>query len=69
MAEDWRPQDPMLVSNALESLMETTHQIKKDLKCPDKYIAKLLRRLADSLDEKPLQDKDYEDDPRLDFYA
>ena len=69
MSKDWIPEDPYAVVNAMESLMKSVSRIKEDLGCPDKYVAQLLRRIADDL-EKDLGDNcKYEDDPKLDFYA
>ncbi len=56
MSEDWSPKDPHSISNAIESLMNNVYCIQKDLGCPNKFMAQLLRRIADSLDD---ESKDY----------
>tara|TARA_B100001250_G_C19602736_1_gene701355 strand:+ start:651 stop:860 length:210 start_codon:yes stop_codon:yes gene_type:complete len=69
MSEDWIPQDPRAVNDAIGSLMDTVLCIKQDLGCPDQYAAQLLRRIADDLDKDLGDNCKYEDDPKLDFYA
>ncbi len=52
MSEEWRPKDPYVISYAMESLRDNLNRIKDDLGCPDKFIAQLLRRMADSIDDQ-----------------
>ena len=56
MIEDWKPKDPHSINEAMEALMDNVFRIKEDLGCSNKFIAQLLRRIADSLDD---QSKNY----------
>ena len=53
MAEKFSPKDPYEVQAAWETLMTAVEGIRAEQKWPDEYIAKTLKGIAESLEEKP----------------
>ena len=53
MAEQFSPKDPYEVQAAWETVMTAVEAIKAEQKWPDEYIAKTLKGIAESLEEKP----------------
>ena len=52
MTVDFTPKDPYEVQAAWDTVMIAIEEIRAEQKWPDKYIAKTLRGIADSLEEK-----------------
>ena len=53
MAEQFSPKDPYEVQAAWETVMTAVEGIRAEQKWPDEYIAKTLKGIAESLEEKP----------------
>ena len=53
MAEQFSPKDPYEVQAAWETVMTAVEVIRAEQKWPDAYIAKTLKGIAESLEEKP----------------
>ena len=52
MAEQFSPRDPYEVQAAWETVMTAVEEIRAEQKWPDEYIAKTLKGIAESLEEK-----------------
>ena len=52
MAEQFSPKDPYEVQDAWETVMAAVDEIRAEQKWPDYYISKMLKGIADSLEEK-----------------
>ncbi len=52
MAEQFSPKDPYEVQAAWEIVMTAVEEIRSEQKWPDDYIAKTLKGIAESLEEK-----------------
>ncbi len=52
MDKEFSPKDPYEVQAAWDSIMTAVKEIRADQNWPDSYIAKTLRGIADSLDDK-----------------
>ena len=52
MAEQFSPKDPYEVQAVWETVMTAVDEIRAEQKWPDDYIAKTLKGIADSLEEK-----------------
>ena len=53
MPEKFSPKDPYEVQAAWETVMTAVEGIRAEQKWPDEYIAKTLKGIAESLEEKP----------------
>ncbi len=53
MTKEFSPKDPYEVQAAWDTVMTAIQEIRADQKWPDKYIAKTLRGIAASLEERP----------------
>ncbi len=52
MPEKFSPQDPYEVQAAWQTVMAAIEEIRAKQKWPDEYIAKTLKGIAESLEEK-----------------
>ena len=53
MVEQFSPKDPYEVQAAWETAMTAVEEIRAEQKWPDEYIAKMLKRIDESIEEKP----------------
>ncbi len=67
MVKNFSPKDPYEVQGAWDTIMNAVDQIRAEQKWPDEYIAKTLKRIAESLEES--ENNNFEDNPKLDFFA
>ncbi len=68
---DWEPTDEQktgVISRTCEFIVDEAQELMDEIECPSSYISSILRAIADNFEAGP-ENKGYEDDPKLDFYA